>query len=327
MSVTIPRRGRLAWGQQPADAEVGSALHASGSISKISMNSFATIRLIRRGGTAAKPGRPDTSRGLALVPGAPAGLEAGTKAGIEPPVVGGGGLALPWAIALARSSPPVPCPLRPASRRKRVGKSPDALSGESRQEGTGIKSEWDSVRQPAVASIRADLPRAGFQCPTTALRGLAPARCQLQVDMVCRRAWAYCPPRSGPVPRPRPKLTNWCWRWRSSRRCPRRGAGAGEGRGPGLDQPFNPDQLRGGERGLALDRGRVRCRLVGGHGTGSSVGETPGPTGKRNRSEKKNRYTRSHILRLSWPRSHHEAARVPICAHAPFSGRYATVCY
>ena len=58
------------------------------------MNSFATIHLIRRGGTAAKPGRPDTSRGLALVPGAPAGLEAGTKAGIEPPVVGGVGSAV-----------------------------------------------------------------------------------------------------------------------------------------------------------------------------------------------------------------------------------------
>ena len=143
------------------------------------------------------------------------------------------------------------------------------------------------MRRPAVASIRADPPRAGFRYPTTALRGLVPARCQLQVDMVCRHAWAYCPPHSGPVPRPRPELTNWRWRWRSSRRCPRRGAGAGEGHGPGLDQPFNPDQLRGGERGLALDCGGVRCRLVGGHGTGSSVGETPGPTGKRNRSEKK----------------------------------------
>ena len=68
-----------------------------------------------RGGTAAKPGRPDTSRGFALTPGAPAGLEAGTKVGIEPPVVVRGS-ALPWAIALARSSPPVTCPLRPASR-------------------------------------------------------------------------------------------------------------------------------------------------------------------------------------------------------------------
>ena len=143
------------------------------------------------------------------------------------------------------------------------------------------------MRQPAVASIRADPPRAGFRYPMTALRGLAPARCQLQVDMVCRCAWAYCSPRSGLVPRPRPELTNWRWRWRSSRRCPRRGARAGEGRGPGLDQPFNPDQLRGGERGLALDCGGVRCRLIGGHGTGSRVGELPGPMGKRNRSEKK----------------------------------------
>ena len=143
------------------------------------------------------------------------------------------------------------------------------------------------MRRPAVASIRADLPQAGFRCPTTALRGLAPARCQLQVDMVCRRAWAYCPPRSGRSPDPAPSLPTGAGGVVVVGAAPRRGAGASEGRGPCLDQPFNPDQLLRGERGLALDCGGVRCWLVGGHGTGSSVGETPGPTGKRNRSEKK----------------------------------------
>ena len=56
MSVTMPRRGDLVWGQQP-DWDAESMWHDSGSSSHMLTNSKLMIRWMSFGGTDEKPGR------------------------------------------------------------------------------------------------------------------------------------------------------------------------------------------------------------------------------------------------------------------------------
>ena len=130
MSVTMPCRGRLVWGQQP-DWDAESTRHYSGSSSHMSTNSKLVIRQISFRGTDEKPGRW-ASWGVAPAPASTRGpvVEVAGRARRHP-----GAPGLPWQGDPSRWSTP----------QKKPGASPyggpmalQRVAGEGTKRGRGI---------------------------------------------------------------------------------------------------------------------------------------------------------------------------------------------